>query len=83
MLLLHDPSVRDSIRARIEALSPTATRRWGRMSVGQMLWHCNQVLRTSFRDMQVVPRRPPVPADRESALRSGEPPARTSNRLVL
>ena len=61
MVLLHDPAVRDSIRARVEALSPTATRRWGRMSVGQMLWHCNQVLRTSFRDMQVVPRRPPFP----------------------
>jgi hypothetical protein len=61
MVLLHDPLVRDSIRARIEALSPTATRRWGRMSVGQMLWHCNQVLKTSLRDLQVVQRRPPLP----------------------
>jgi len=31
------------------------------MSVGQMLWHCNQVLKTSLRDIQVVPRRPPFP----------------------
>ena len=61
MVLLHDPAVRESIRARIEALSPTTTRRWGRMSVGQMLWHCNQVLKTSLRDLQVVPRRPPFP----------------------
>jgi hypothetical protein len=61
MVLLHDPTVRDSIRARIDALSPTVTRRWGRMSVGQMLWHCNQVLKTSLGDIQVVPRRPPFP----------------------
>jgi hypothetical protein len=31
------------------------------MSVGQMLWHCNQVLQTSLGDVQVVPRRPPFP----------------------
>jgi hypothetical protein len=61
MVLLHDPAVRDSTRTRIETLSPAATRRWGRMSAGQMLWHCNQVLKTSLRDVQVVPRRPPFP----------------------
>ena len=26
-----------------------------------MLWHCNQVLKTSLRDVQVAPRRPPFP----------------------
>lgn len=61
MIQLHDPEVRDAIRARIETLTPTATRRWGRMSVGQMVWHCNQVLKTSLRDIQVEPRRPPFP----------------------
>ena len=61
MQLIHDPAVRDSIRARIQSLSPAAPRRWGKMSVDQMLWHCNQVFRTSLGDMQVVPRRPPFP----------------------
>jgi len=61
MILLHDPAVRDSIRSRIEALTPSSTRRWGRMSAGQMMWHCNQILKTSLRDIQVVPRRPPLP----------------------
>jgi hypothetical protein len=61
MQLLHDPAVRDSIRARIAALSPASTRRWGRMSAGQMVWHCNQILKTSLRDIEVVPRRPPFP----------------------
>ena len=61
MVLLHDPAVRDSIRARIASLSPDVPARWGRMSAGQMLWHCNQVLKTSLGDIQVTPRRPPFP----------------------
>ena len=61
MTLLHVPAVRDSIRARIQALSATTPPRWGRMSADQMLWHCNQVLSTSLDDIQVVPRRPPIP----------------------
>ena len=42
-------------------MSPAMPRRWGRMSVDQMLWHCNQVLGTSLNDIQVVQRRPPFP----------------------
>jgi len=61
MLLLHDTAVRDSIRARIGALSPAASSRWGSMSAGQMLWHCNQVLGTSLNDIKVPLRRPPFP----------------------
>jgi hypothetical protein len=61
MTQLHVPAVRDSIRARIQALSATTPPRWGSMSVDQMLWHCNQVLGTSLNDIQVVPRRPPLP----------------------
>jgi hypothetical protein len=60
-MLLHDPAVRDAIRIRVEALSPDSTRRWGRMSVGQMLWHCNQVFKSSLGDVRVTPRRPPFP----------------------
>ncbi len=61
MILLHDPTVRDAIRGRLERLPATAERRWGRMSAGQMLWHCNQVLRTSLGDIVVESRRPPFP----------------------
>ena len=61
MTLLHDAAVRDSCRARIAALSASKRPKWGRMSVDQMLWHCNQVLKTSLGDMTVVPRRPPFP----------------------
>jgi hypothetical protein len=60
-VLLHDAAVRDAIRARVEALSAGSQRRWGRMSAGQMLWHCNQVLGTSLGDMRVERRSPPLP----------------------
>jgi Protein of unknown function (DUF1569) len=42
--VLHDPAVRDSIRSRLERLRPDSQRKWGKMSVDQMLWHLNQSL---------------------------------------
>ena len=45
---LHDPAIRDSLRARVQKLTPDATRQWGKMSVDQMLWHCNQTLLNSL-----------------------------------
>jgi hypothetical protein len=61
MVLLHDPAVGDALRARVRALTPSTTARWGKMSAAQMLWHCNQVLGTSLGDVQVPLRRPPFP----------------------
>ncbi len=42
--LLHDPAVTRAIRTRVSTLRPDAARRWGKMSVDQMLWHCNQAM---------------------------------------
>lgn len=42
--LLHDPAVRNAIRARVEALRPDAPRKWGKMTIDQMLWHVSQAL---------------------------------------
>jgi hypothetical protein len=63
MAFLHEPAVRTSIRSRVEGLKPTAVRRWGKMSVDQMLWHCNQVLGTALGDVKAesVPVPFPVP----------------------
>jgi hypothetical protein len=58
---LHDTAVHESIRARVQSLSPNATRRWGKMTVDQMVWHCNQVLKTALGDISVKPNRPPFP----------------------
>ena len=60
-ILLHDPAVRDSIRARVQTLSPTSPRKWGKMSVDQMLWHCNQALRNSLGEFKPQPVRVPLP----------------------
>lgn len=59
--LLHDAAVHSAIRARVQSLSPNATRRWGTMTVDQMLWHCNQVLKTALGDISVKPNLPPFP----------------------
>ena len=61
MALLHDPAVRDAIRDRVQKLSPNAVRRWGKMSIDQMLWHCNQVLGTALGDVQVEQLKLPLP----------------------
>ena len=42
--LLHDPAIRDAIRARLQTLRPDAPRKFGKMTVDQMLWHVNQAL---------------------------------------
>ena len=59
--MLHDPAVRDSIRARVERLTPSASRAWGKMTVDQMLWHCNQALEVAVGRREVEPMRIPMP----------------------
>jgi hypothetical protein len=48
MPILHDPAVRDSIRTRLQKLNPDSPRKWGTMSVDQMLFHCNQAMRNAL-----------------------------------
>lgn len=40
MKTVFDPSVRNEIIHRIETLTETSTRKWGKMDVCQMLHHC-------------------------------------------
>jgi hypothetical protein len=60
-ILLHDPAVRDSIRARVQKLSPSATRAWGKMTVDQMLWHCNEALEAALGHKALKPMKMPLP----------------------
>ncbi|HEY9227519.1 MAG TPA: DUF1569 domain-containing protein [Gemmatimonadaceae bacterium] len=59
--MLHDPAVRASIRARVDKLTPNATRAWGKMSVDQMLWHVNTSLRNALGEPLPTQVRFPVP----------------------
>lgn len=59
--MLHDPSVGESIRARVSALRPDSTRAWGKMTVDQMLWHCSVTLEAAMGRTPHAPQRFPVP----------------------
>jgi hypothetical protein len=61
MPILHDSTVRTTLRSRIAALSPNATRRWGKMTIDQMLWHCNQALADAIDGNLSKPNPSPIP----------------------
>jgi len=44
MTELHDPNVREAIQSRVRGLQPDARRKWGTMTVDQMLWHLGTAL---------------------------------------
>jgi Protein of unknown function (DUF1569) len=48
MSKLHDAEVRESIKARVKALRPNSIRKWGAMTVDQMLWHVASGLELSM-----------------------------------
>lgn len=48
---LADPTTRDSLIARVQALRPDAQRQWGRMNITQMLWHVSEAYRAALGDI--------------------------------
>lgn len=44
MAVLHDDGMRDAFVKRVQSLTPTTTRVWGKMSIDQMLHHVNTSL---------------------------------------
>ena len=61
MALLHDPQHGAQILRRLKALSPDAARRWGKMSVTQMLWHVNEAMEGALGRIQAEPMKVPLP----------------------
>ena len=61
MKLLHDPAVHRDIRARLASLQPDSVRRWGQMSVDQMLWHVSEALRAALGQSQLAPAEASIP----------------------
>ena len=61
MFLLHDPSVRDSLKQRVSSLRSNSERRWGRMSVDQMLWHLNCSMENALGRYDVRDQKLPLP----------------------
>lgn len=61
MPTLHDPANRGSIVSRIRALRPDSERRWGKMTVDQMLWHVNEALAGALGKISLPPEKAPLP----------------------
>lgn len=61
---LHDPSVKAQTLRRLQSLRPDAQRRWGKMSVAQMLWHVNEAMEGGLGRVQMEALKLPVPLPR-------------------
>jgi len=58
---MHDPQHKAEILRRLKTLSPNAARRWGKMSVSQMLWHVNEAMEGALGRIQAEPTKVPLP----------------------
>ena len=61
MALVHTPGVKAELRRRIEALRPDSQRRWGKMSIAQMLWHVNETMESALGRVTLAPQKVPLP----------------------
>jgi hypothetical protein len=64
MKRIHDASVRDEIKRRLMTLTPSAERRWGKMTPDQMLWHCAEPIEVALGKKpygEMMPK-PPLPS---------------------
>ena len=58
---LHDAAVYAAIRRRVESLRVDTPRRWGKMSIDQVLWHVNVSMREAVGDYTPQLKAPPIP----------------------
>jgi hypothetical protein len=61
MPTLLDPTFRDAVKRRLDALTPTSPRRWGKMSVDQMLWHMATAMELTMGRTTLDWTPPPIP----------------------
>ncbi|MBI3048158.1 MAG: DUF1569 domain-containing protein [Acidobacteria bacterium] len=61
MRSLHDASYRSHVVQRVQTLRPDSERRWGKMTVDQMLWHVSDALANAIGELRVEPQKPPLP----------------------
>lgn len=61
MAMLHDPAVLASLTERLNRLTPTSERQWGKMTVDQMLWHLNEGFEMGLGRRTVPKMKVPIP----------------------
>lgn len=52
---IFDPKANEDIINRIESLSPIALSQWGKMTVSQMLLHCQMPIKVAFGTLDIKP----------------------------
>ena len=61
---LHDAQCKAETLRRLKTLRPDAQRRWGKMSVAQMLWHVNEAMEGALGRITIDAAKPPIPLPR-------------------
>ncbi len=61
MAQLHDAQCKTEILRRLQRCGRMPQRRWGKMSVGQMLWHVNEAMEGALGRIVAEPMRVPLP----------------------
>lgn len=61
---LHDERYKTEILRRVKSLRPDSQRRWGKMSVAQMLWHVNESIEGGLGRIQMEAMKLPIPLPR-------------------
>src|SRR5215471_13543106 len=61
MKMLHNPDSRADFERRLAALNPKSQRRWGTMSVDQMLWHVNATFLLHLGEIKALRKKNPLP----------------------
>ena len=59
--MLHDQTYRGQIQKRLRELRPDAQRRFGKMSVSQMLWHVNEAMDVALGKKIAARQKSPLP----------------------
>jgi hypothetical protein len=61
MPMLHDATYRAAVQNRLRDLHPNAQRRFGKMSVSQMLWHVNEAMEVALGKKNAPKAKTPLP----------------------
>lgn len=61
MPMLHDAGYRSQIERRLRELRPDTQRRWGKMTVDQMLWHVSHAMEVALGKRTAPPQPVPLP----------------------
>ena len=60
MKSIFDEKTYQEVLDRLEKLNPESERQWGKMSVAQMLWHCQMPVRLAIKNKKTIKKSNPL-----------------------